>query len=127
MVSASPSAGTITIIGGSTMSIEKRIARLEAERSTSLTSWRLEDGTRVEFSFIQMFVGMVSLMRRSAAAFEGEPLPALDDVCSALLHTSSEERARVGIRHNWVNGFEFELARQENPSEEEIRQYHEEY
>jgi hypothetical protein len=104
--------------------LKGRLEKLEARRDEGLVSWRLEDGSEVSFTSRQMLEAHFRLMRRSAAAFEGHPLPPHGEVERELLITSEEERQRVAKRLPWVGWFAFELERQNNPSEADVRRCH---
>src|SRR5215210_1237924 len=108
------------------MSLERRVQKLEARSSSTQATWRLENGSRVSFSSIEMFGAYMALQFRTAAALAGDPLPPLEGVLEALAATSQEERERIALSQpwaDWVADFERTLAYQANPDEDDVSLY----
>ena|SRR5215217_7576875 len=102
--------------------LSRRLAKLEDKQSWGRTSWRLQDGTKVSFSGLELLAAKYDLMRRMWRAWCGEGLDPLPQPVEALLAASEEERRRVGEVLPWVRDLEsYYLEHAENPPEEALQ------
>src|SRR5215212_9269209 len=83
--------------------LNRRLEKLETQRSSSRLSWRTNTGKRVSFSIVpEMLEAKFTLLECQAAALVGDPLPTPGRALEALLSTSEEELLRLSETLSWV-------------------------
>src|SRR5215208_2483740 len=83
--------------------LDRRLGKLEAQRSSSRLSWKTSDGRRVSFSLVpEMLAAQFELFEAQGAALVGDPVPTPGRALAALLSTSEEELLRLSETLSWV-------------------------